>query len=175
MTGRIIGLDPGERRIGVALSDPLGIIATPLTVLDRRSGDVLDALRSLIAEYGVTTVVVGLPVGLDGVEGAAAAHARAFGQQIQEEFEVDVTFCDERFTSVLAESALLEGDVRREERRATRDKVAAAIMLQGYLDGQARQVRHRAWIGDAGRLKSGFISRVQHQIVTRVIADRQFG
>ena len=134
MTGRIIGLDPGERRIGVALSDPLGIIATPLTVLDRRSGNVLDALRSLIAEYEVTTVVVGLPVGLDGVEGTAAAHARAFGREIQEEFEVDVTFCDERFTSVLAESALLEGDVRRRERRDTRDKVAATIMLQGYLD-----------------------------------------
>ncbi len=138
MSGRIVGLDPGQRRVGVALSDALGIIASPLAVLDRRSGDVLGALRTLLADYDVSTVVVGLPVGLDGQEGAAAEQARAFGQDIQEEFGIHVVYFDERFTSVLAESALLEGNVRRTERRESRDKVAAAIMLQGYLDSRKR-------------------------------------
>lgn len=134
MSGRIVGLDPGERRIGVALSDPVGIIASPLTVLDRRDGDVLTALRAILTSNDVSIVVIGLPVGLDGEEGAAAQRARAFGRQVEEECEVDVRFFDERFTSVIAEAALLEGDAPRQYRRSHRDKVAAAIMLQGYLD-----------------------------------------
>lgn len=134
MSGRIVGLDPGERRIGVALSDPLGIIASPLTVLDRRAGDILEALRAILTANDVSVVVIGLPVGLDGEEGEAAERARTLGRQVEEECKVDVRFFDERFTSVIAEAALLEADTPRRERRATRDKVAAAIMLQGYLD-----------------------------------------
>lgn len=134
MSGRIVGLDPGERRIGVALSDPVGIIASPLTVLDRRDGDVLAELRGILTDNDVSLVVIGLPVGLDGEEGAAARQARTFGQQVEEECKVDVRFFDERYTSVIAEAALLEGGARRRMRRTNRDKVAAAIMLQGYLD-----------------------------------------
>jgi putative Holliday junction resolvase len=138
MTGRILGLDPGERRVGVALSDPLGIIASPLLVLDHRSENVFDALRELIAEQQVSTVVVGLPVGLSGEEGKAAQRARAFGQQVEEECDIDVVYFDERFTTVVAESALLEGNVSRSKRRTSRDKVAAGILLQGYLDRRRR-------------------------------------
>lgn len=140
MSGRrILGLDPGERRIGVALSDPLGIIASPLTVLDHRHDDVLAALRTLVEQENVATVVVGLPIGLSGEEGPAAQRARAFGRMIEEELDVDVVYFDERFTTVVAESAMLAGGVSRAERRSRRDKVAAAVMLQGYLDAQRRE------------------------------------
>lgn len=136
--GRVVGLDPGERRIGVALSDPLGIIAQPHSVLDRKTDDVIGRLRALVKEHGVLRVVVGLPVSLSGDEGRSAEAAREFGRAVEQELGVDVTYHDERFTSVQAEAALLEGNVRREDRRNVRDKVAAAIMLQGFLDNQRR-------------------------------------
>lgn len=131
--GRVLGLDPGERRIGVALSDPLGMIAQPLAVLDRRRDDVVAEVGEIVAAHGVERVVIGLPVSLRGEEGPAVARARELGEVIARELNVAVEFYDERFTTVQAESALIEGRVRRRERREARDKVAAAIMLQGYL------------------------------------------
>ena len=135
-TGRVMGLDPGERRIGVALSDPTGIIAQPHDVIDKRSTDPVRAVRELVAEYEVVTVVIGLPVSLSGHEGPAAVTARKFGETMQGALDVEVTFQDERYTTVQAEDALLEGGVRRDRRRVMVDKVAAAIMLQAYLDGR---------------------------------------
>ncbi len=135
--GRVLGLDPGERRIGVALSDPAGIIAQPLTVLARREGTVAD-IAAIVADNEVTLVVVGLPTSLDGTEGPAAERARMLGSQVAKEIGCEVAYFDERFTTVQAEQALLGGGVRRRERREVRDKVAAAIMLQGYLDGKRR-------------------------------------
>ena len=137
--GRVLGIDPGERRVGVALSDPLGIIASPFAVLDRRSGDFLGELKTILAEHEVTRVVVGLPVSLSGEEGRAARRARELGETIAREMQVPVEFHDERFTTVLAESALLEADVRRDTRRAVRDKVAAAVILQSWLDARRRE------------------------------------
>ncbi len=134
MTGRILGLDPGERRIGVALSDPLGIIAQPHSVIDRRHQNVAAELRRIVAEEEVTTIVIGLPVSLDGTERAAAARARTFGAEVAAATRIDPVFADERFTSAIAEDALLAGGARRAERRRVRDKVAAAVMLQGFLD-----------------------------------------
>lgn len=131
--GRVLGLDPGERRIGVALSDPLGMIAQPLAVLDRRRDDVVAEVGEIVAAHGVERVVIGLPVSLRGEEGPAVARARELGEVIARELNVAVEFYDERFTTVQAESALIEGGVRRRERREARDKVAAALMLQGYL------------------------------------------
>ncbi len=131
---RFLGLDPGERRIGVALSDAIGIIASPHVVLDRRTTDVLEAIRGICTEYEVTTIVVGLPTSLSGEEGAAAEKARFFGNQIGEATGYEIVFFDERFTTVQAESALLEGGVSRRRRREKIDMVAAAVMLQGYLD-----------------------------------------
>jgi len=138
MTGRLLGLDPGERRVGVALSDPLGIIAQPHCVIDRRKSDVATEVRRLVKDEDIKKIVVGLPVSLDGREARAAVAARRFGKLIADATGLEVTYFDERFTTSVAESTLLEGRVRRVERRALRDKVAAAVMLQGYLDSQAR-------------------------------------
>jgi putative Holliday junction resolvase len=131
---RYLGIDPGERRIGVALSDPLGIIAQPHVVLDRRRRSVLDEIRAICAEYAVETIVIGLPTSLSGVEGSAAERARLLGDEVSEATGCEIVFFDERFTTVQAEAALLEGGMKRRRRRETIDKIAAAVMLQGYLD-----------------------------------------
>ncbi len=131
---RILGLDPGERRVGVALSDPTGTIASPHSVIDRRSAKLADAVRTLCEEHGVTRIVVGLPTGLSGAEGPSAKAARTVGDMVAEATGLPVEYQDERFTSVTAEAALLEGGVRRAKRRDVRDKVAAAVILQTYLD-----------------------------------------
>ena len=131
---RILGLDHGERRIGVAVSDATGTIATPHSVIDQRVADVTIVLRSLISEFAVERVVVGLPLLLSGEEGQAARSARAFADQVAEETGLPVLLQDERYTTVTAEDALIEGGVRRRRRRDVRDKVAAAVMLQSYLD-----------------------------------------
>ncbi len=131
---RILGLDPGERRVGVALSDPTGTIASPHSVIDRRSVELTEAVRSLCEEHDVEQIVVGLPTGLSGVEGPSAKAARAVGTALAEATGIPVEYQDERFTTVTAEAALLEGGVRRAKRRDVRDKVAAAVILQTYLD-----------------------------------------
>ncbi|MEA2022906.1 MAG: Holliday junction resolvase RuvX [Actinomycetota bacterium] len=131
---RILGLDPGERRIGVALSDPTGTIASPHSVIDRRSVKLADAVRALCEEHGVERIVVGLPTGLSGVEGPSAKAARTVGTAVAEATGLPVEYQDERFTTVTAEAALVEGGVRRAKRRDVRDKVAAAVILQSYLD-----------------------------------------
>ncbi|MCP3996447.1 MAG: Holliday junction resolvase RuvX [bacterium] len=133
----MLGLDPGERRIGVALSDALGIIAQPHVVLDRREVDAVAQIKQLCAEYEVAAVVVGLPRSLSGEEGEAAVKARELGAAVGEATGCKIEFFDERFTTVQAESALIEGGMRRKKRRETIDKVAAAVMLQGYLDSGA--------------------------------------
>ncbi len=135
---RVLGLDPGERRIGVALSDTMGMIAQPYMVIDRRRQDLAATLRALCEDQEVGTVVVGLPVSLSGEEGEAARRARAFGAAVEEILGCEVVYQDERFTTVQAEDALLEAGMRRAERRERRDKVAAALMLQGFLDAQRR-------------------------------------
>jgi putative Holliday junction resolvase len=134
----VLGLDPGERRIGVALSDPLGIIAQPHTVLDRKAEDAVGSIKGMCAEFEIATVVVGLPVSLSGEEGAAAGKARDLGAQVEQATGCEIVFFDERFTTIQAESALLEAGVRRSKRRDAIDKVAAALMLQGYLDSGVR-------------------------------------
>jgi putative Holliday junction resolvase len=127
----VIGFDYGERRIGVALSDPLRITAQPVTVLD---ADDVAELRRILEEADAEIVVVGLPVHLSGVEGESAAAARAFGRRVSDISGLPVEFYDERFTSTIAERALLEAGLSRRDRRERRDMVAAAVMLQGYLD-----------------------------------------
>lgn len=130
-TGRVLAFDPGSRRIGVAVSDALRITANPLTVLDAR--DPFPDIEALVDEYRPAVIVVGLPVGLSGREGPAADSARAFGEQVAARTGVPVEYVDERFTTRTAEDALLEGGVRRAQRRTTVDKVAASVILQQYL------------------------------------------
>lgn len=134
MIGRALGLDPGERRIGVAVSDPTRTIASPVRFIDTKTEDVGKALSDICAEYEVTVAVVGLPLSLDGSEGPSAKAARDFARLVSEATGVKVEFQDERFTSRTAEAALIEGGVRRRSRKEKRDQVAAAVMLQSYLD-----------------------------------------
>ncbi len=107
-------------------------------------------LRKIVDEFEVTAVVVGLPTGLGGGAGPAVTEARAFGTAVAEALGVEVEHYDERFTTVQAEAALLEGGMRRDARRDRRDKVAAALMLQGYLDRRNRSDTGPAGDGSAG-------------------------
>lgn len=130
--GRVLAFDPGTTRIGVAVSDPLRIVASPLVVIP--VGDFEDRVEVLISEYQPSTLVVGLPVSLSGRENTAAARARAFGARLAEITGLPVEFVDERFTTATAESAMLEGGVKRRDRRSNVDKVAAAVILRHFLD-----------------------------------------
>ncbi|HEX9866934.1 MAG TPA: Holliday junction resolvase RuvX [Acidimicrobiia bacterium] len=129
---RSLGVDFGTTRVGLAISDPLGLTARPLSVVPRSV--VLDEVVNLVKEQDIGTIVVGLPTGLSGGEGVSATEARKLAEEIRTVTGVDVVMVDERFTSRLAEVALLESGMKRRKRRETVDKVAAAIILQDYLD-----------------------------------------
>jgi putative holliday junction resolvase len=131
--GRVLAFDPGSTRVGVAVSDPLRIVATPLKVVPVSAFE--EELRRLVSEYQPSTIVIGLPVGLSGREGASAQSARALGDLVAEVTGIPVVYVDERFTTATAESAMLEGGVKRRDRRQNVDKVAAAVILRHYLDG----------------------------------------
>ena len=136
---RLLGIDPGERRIGIAISDRARLIAQPLRVVDRRKSDAFAVISEICDVEDVETVVVGLPISLSGEEGASAVAARKFGEHLKSASGRNLVYWDERFTSVQAEHALLEAGMRREKRRDTRDMIAAALMLQGYLDSKASE------------------------------------
>ena len=130
--GRLLGLDYGTRRIGVAISDASQRVATPYAVIE--AAEPFPALDEILATEQIETIIVGLPTSLAGHEGPAAAAARAFGKEVAEHTGCEVVFVDERFTTKLAEDALIAGGVRRAKRRDIRDKMAATVMLQGHLD-----------------------------------------
>jgi len=138
---RLLGLDLGTRRIGVALSDPTGTLASPLSTLPHRSlrRDV-ERIGDLCREHEVSGVVVGWPRNMDGTAGPAAQQAEAFAEALREGVSIPVDLWDERLSTAAAERALLEGDVRRERRRDLRDQVAAALILQAYLDARRRSL-----------------------------------
>lgn len=132
---RKMALDYGEVRIGVALSDPLGIIASGFETYTRRdlTAD-LAHFKDLCVEKEVDEIVIGLPINMDGSEGERSKATRAFGEKIGEATGLRVTFLDERLSSVSAERLLIEADVRREQRKKVIDKVSATIILQNFLD-----------------------------------------
>lgn len=134
---RAFGLDVGTRTVGVALSDALGITAQALTTLRRAGlrGD-LKALKRLAETHEVRSAVVGLPLNMDGSEGASAARSRAFGEALAKALDVPVHYWDERLSTVAAHRALRESDLSGERRRELVDQVAAALILQGWLDAQ---------------------------------------
>jgi putative Holliday junction resolvase len=134
--GRVVALDPGSARIGVAVSDPLKLTARPHSTLDATADDLDDRVRALLADLDAELVVVGLPIGLDGNEGPAARQARELAARVAAAVDVPVELHDERFTTVTAERVLVEAGMRRERRKTTRDRVAAAVLLQSYLDGR---------------------------------------
>jgi putative Holliday junction resolvase len=132
---RVLGLDLGSRTIGLALSDELGVVASPLCSLPRHGGNAdVEALRAVVAETGARSLVVGLPLELDGSAGGRARRAVAFGQRVGAALGLPVHSFDERFSTTAAERALLEADLGRQRRRQLVDSVAAALILQAYLD-----------------------------------------
>ena len=136
MTGRILGVDPGERRIGIAVSDPTGTIATPHGFVDAGSGNAVNDVAALSEEFEATAIVVGLAISLDGTEGPAAIRGRELGDALGRRTGLPIMYHDERFTTATAEDALIEGGVRRKDRKTKRDQVAASVMLQGHLDAR---------------------------------------
>lgn len=129
---RVVGVDYGTKRIGLAISDGLRMTARPLDVVAR--DQLTERLADVRDEFGLDLVVVGMPTGLSGGEGTSAQGARDLGAEIEEALGVEVVFVDERFTSRMAESALLESGMKRRNRKEAVDKVAAAIILQTFLD-----------------------------------------
>lgn len=135
---RILAIDPGTVRLGLALSDPSGTIAQPLSVLARRSEpEDLKALTELVERHEVGMIVIGLPRLMDGRLDAAAQQAQAFGTQVARATGRPVAYWDERLTSVAAERYLIEQGKRRNKRRQEIDRMAATLLLQGYLDYRA--------------------------------------
>lgn len=139
MFGRALGVDYGRRRIGVALSDPLRTVATPvdhLPVQNMKEG--LQQLEVLISEREATTVVVGRPLHMNGDEGELAKEAAQFADKLKKRRpNLEVVMWDERLTSKQAERVLIEADTSRRKRKRVVDKLAAQILLQSWLDAQA--------------------------------------
>jgi putative holliday junction resolvase len=131
---RIAALDVGEVRIGVAVSDELGITAQGVGVVRRVGGRRdLEAIADVLRPYAPDRLVVGLPLSMSGAEGPQAARVRAFANDVATHLGLPLEFWDERLTTVAAERTLLEADVSRRRRREVIDKVAATLILQGYL------------------------------------------
>lgn len=136
---RLLGVDYGTVRIGLAVSDAEWIIASPLATYRRRSKDEdAEFFRKLVEDEAIGTIVVGLPVHLSGVEGQKAAEARQFGQWLAELTQLPVVFWDESFSTVQAESALWNAGLTHKRRRERRDRVAAQVILRAYMDAQGR-------------------------------------
>jgi len=132
---RILGLDLGDRTIGVAISDPLGYTAQGITTIRRKYLKFdLEQLKSIFDEYSVESVVLGLPKNMNGTLGESSEKAIEFSKILETEFKVPVKLWDERLTTVAAHKAMIEGDLSRSKRKKIVDKIAAIYILQGYLD-----------------------------------------
>lgn len=136
---RIMGLDLGDKRIGVALSDPMGWTAQGLEVITSKGSGNADIMKikEVARQHEVERVIVGLPRNMDGSPGPRAEKASAFAGRLAKALELPVEMWDERLTTVAAERILLEADVSRARRRQVIDKMAAALILQNYLDSRA--------------------------------------
>ena len=136
---RIIGIDLGEKNVGVAVSDELGLTAQGLTCL-KRTGDakLLADLFRLAREKGAKLAVLGLPRNMSGEMGPKAREAMEFAEKLRETSGMEVALWDERLTTVQAERSMLEGDLSRKKRKARRDVIAAQLILQSFLDSQRR-------------------------------------
>jgi putative holliday junction resolvase len=132
---RILALDPGTRRVGVAVSDELKIIAQPLEFIPAEPiSAFFDRLDAILHEKEVELIIVGMPRNMDGSYGPAALAAQEFTAALRQNVAIPIKTWDERLTSVQANRLLIEGNVRREKRKEMVDKMAAAILLQSYLD-----------------------------------------
>ncbi len=132
---RYIGLDVGDRTIGVAVSDPLGYTAQGITTVRRKSleKDLLN-LKEIFKEYTIEAIVVGLPKNMNGTIGPQAEKTMVFGDILKEEFGLEIVYWDERLTTMAAHRVMIEADFSRKKRKSLVDKIAATYILQGYLD-----------------------------------------
>src|SRR4030042_2443440 len=132
---RILGLEVGDHRIGVAISDPEEILARPLTTIIRENEqNAIDAIIQLVDQYDVKRIVVGLPYSLDGSVGKQATKVMDFVNRLSKGTDAKIETWDERLSTVAAERLLREADNKKADNRAKRDAAAAAFILQGYLD-----------------------------------------
>ncbi|PKM59243.1 RuvX/YqgF family protein [Acetobacterium sp.] len=132
---RILGIDVGDKRIGVAVTDPLQITAQGVMTLKRKTrDDDLEAFRELIAKYEIKKVVAGLPLNMNGSESAQTRKTVNFCQFIKKRLDIEIIYIDERLTSSWSEKVLIEGNVSRENRKDYIDMLAAQIILQSYMD-----------------------------------------
>jgi len=137
---RVLGIDYGDRRIGLAVGDTELAIATGLPTLERASpaADIIEPLRRVCREHGVQRIVVGLPLNMNGTRGERARIAEHFARRLRESLGIEVETWDERLTTRQADRAMLQGDLSRKKRKARLDRLAAQILLQSYLDAQRR-------------------------------------
>src|SRR3712207_211524 len=135
LSGRIMGLDIGDNTIGVAVSDLMGMTAQGVTTIRRESEKKdIEAIKNVIKEHNVNMIVSGLPKNMNGTVGPQAEKVKKFCELIREETGLEIDFWDERLTTVSAEKMLISGDVSRKNRKKVIDKLAAVLILQGYLD-----------------------------------------
>ena len=137
LDGRIMGLDIGDKTIGVAVSDLMGLTAQGVTTIKRvgKKKDI-EAIKQIIAEKQVNKIVSGLPKNMNGTVGPQGEKVQKFCELLKEETNLPIEFWDERLSTVAAERSLIEGNVRRENRKKVIDMLAAVILLQGYLDSK---------------------------------------
>ena len=139
LDGRIMGLDIGDKTIGVAVSDIMGITAQGVKTIRRESNKKnIEELKNIIKERQVNKIVSGLPKNMNGSLGAQGVKVLKFCDLIKEETGLEIDFWDERLTTVAAERSLIEGDVSRKKRKKVIDMLAAVIILQGYLDSKSK-------------------------------------
>lgn len=132
---RLLGLDIGNKTIGVSVSDPLGITAQGVTTIKRASKvEDVEALKALIDKYDVEKLIVGLPKNMNNTLGFQAKHTMNYADYLKEALNMEIVYVDERLTTSGAEAVLIEGGVRRENRKKHVDKLAATLILQMYLD-----------------------------------------
>jgi putative holliday junction resolvase len=137
--GRVLGLDVGSRRIGLAVSDPLGITAQGLETLQRRNKRTdFAALEGVIRQYGVKEIVIGLPLRMSGEAGTQSARMREFAGELRKRFKLPVYLWDERLTSAEANRLLRETDLSIEKRAKAVDRMAAVLILQGWMESRRR-------------------------------------
>jgi putative holliday junction resolvase len=140
---RLMGLDVGSRRVGIAIGDELGIVATPIGFIQPGPQDRAE-FTNLVERHGITELIVGIPRTMSGTVGPQAKEVRAYANALALDLNLPLTYWDERLTTVIAERNLISSGRSRQQRRAEIDAAAAAVMLQGYLDFQAGQIRRNA-------------------------------
>ena len=133
---RVLGIDPGEARVGVAVSDDLGMLAHPLETIDASKRDPCDRIAELVAQKAARAVIVGVPRNMDGSFGPAAEKARALIEKLKLRVKCEVLPWDERLTTVSAQRALREAGRKAKDQRSVIDQAAAQILLQSWMDSQ---------------------------------------